>query len=87
MNRIVNSLWESKTDIGGSIFDLATSYELVLHNKIENKEDREQMRRFNVARDLKHTKPHKCQFIVWMRSLSLRYLIEAGIFMVILIIF
>ena len=32
MNRIVSSMWRSKTDIGGSVFDLATSYDLTVVN-------------------------------------------------------
>ena len=32
INRIVSGMWESKTDIGGSIFDLATSYDLTFTN-------------------------------------------------------
>ena len=46
VNRIISSLWESKTDIGGSVFDLATSYELTFTNKLENGEDNEERRRF-----------------------------------------
>ena len=32
VNRIVSSMWRSKTDIGGSVFDLATSYDLTVVN-------------------------------------------------------
>ena len=32
VTRTVMSLWRSKTDIGGSIFDLATSYDLTFVN-------------------------------------------------------
>ena len=35
INRIMNGMWHSKTDIGGSIFDLATSYDLTVVNKLE----------------------------------------------------
>ena len=32
VNRITNQLWESKTDIGGSMFDLSSSYYLTFKN-------------------------------------------------------
>ena len=35
MNRIVSSMWRSKTDIGGSVFDLATSYDLTVVNQLD----------------------------------------------------
>ena len=38
VNRFVSGMWESKTDIGGSVFDLATSYDLLFANKL-NDED------------------------------------------------
>ena len=41
VTRIVMSMWRSKTDIGGSIFDLATSYDLTFVNKLEYREDSE----------------------------------------------
>jgi len=34
VNRIVSQMWESKTDIGGSVFDLSTSYYLTFTNKV-----------------------------------------------------
>ena len=35
VNRIVSSLWTSKTDTGGSVFDLATSYDLTFSNSLD----------------------------------------------------
>ena len=46
VNRIISSLWESKTDIGGSVFDLATSYEQIFVNQLGYSEDNEVRRRF-----------------------------------------
>jgi hypothetical protein len=34
VNRIVNQMWESKTCVSGSIYDLSTSYYLTFKNKI-----------------------------------------------------
>lgn len=34
VNRIVSQMWESKTDIGGSVFDLSTCYYLTFVNKV-----------------------------------------------------
>ena len=45
-NRIANGLWNSKTDIGGSLFSQSTSYDLLFVNKLRFKEDREQKLRF-----------------------------------------
>ena len=39
VNRIISSVWESKTDISGSLFDLSTSYNLIFRNKLSYKED------------------------------------------------
>ena len=52
VNKIIASLWESKTDIGGSIFDLASSYDLFCRNKTRFKEDRERRTRFYEERDI-----------------------------------
>ena len=46
MNRIVSSMWRSKTDIGGSVFDLATSYDLTVVNQLDYQEDNELRKRF-----------------------------------------
>ena len=35
VNRIVSGMWESKIDIGGSMFELATSYDLTFGNELE----------------------------------------------------
>ena len=48
VNRIINQMWESKTDIGGSVFDLSTSYYLLFNNSLNFKEDSEQRHRFYV---------------------------------------
>jgi hypothetical protein len=47
VNRIVNQMWESKTDIGGSVFDLSTTYYLTFTNKLRYLEDNEPRNRFN----------------------------------------
>ena len=50
VTRTVMSMWRSKTDIGGSIFDLATSYDLTFVNRLEYREDIELRRRFYQSR-------------------------------------
>lgn len=88
INRIVSGMWHSKTDVGSSVFTLATSYDLVYRNKLRFKEDRERRKRFNEPRPLEDfSKPHVCSFSVWQRSLNLRYLIEAFMFLVLMIVF
>jgi len=46
VNRIVNQMWESKKDIGGSFFDLSTSFSLATKNKLASREDNELSLRF-----------------------------------------
>ena len=46
INRIVSGMWRSKTDIGGSVFELSTSYNLTFINKLEHLEDNEVYKRF-----------------------------------------
>lgn len=46
VNRIVSSMWRSKTDTGGSIFDQATCFDLTFVNQLRFKEDRELRKRF-----------------------------------------
>jgi len=46
VNRIVNQMWESKTDVGGSMFDLSTSFYLTFANKLRYLEDNEPRNRF-----------------------------------------
>ena len=41
VNRIVNGQWNSKADVGGSLFEMSTSYDLCCRNKLRFKEDRE----------------------------------------------
>ena len=66
VNRIVSRIWESKTDISGSIFDMATSYDLCFKNKMRYMEDHEKHNRFYESRDhLIGAKPHALSFVVW----------------------
>ena len=39
VNRIVSGMWYSHVDIGGSMFDLATSYDLLFANKLNDEVD------------------------------------------------
>ena len=81
-------MWESKTNIGGSVFDLATSYDLLFANKINDEEDLESSKRFYKLRDKEEKpEPHRFSYVVWKRSISLRYFIETLLFMAIVIIF
>ena len=52
VTKIVTGLWQSDTDIGGSIFDLATSYDLTFTNKLKYREDNEFRRRFYQPREI-----------------------------------
>lgn len=87
VNRIVSQMWDSKTDIGGSMFDCATSYHLAVVNKVRYQEDSELRQRFYVPRPV-HLKPmpHQFTLFVWKKSMSLRYAIEALIFFLILLV-
>ena len=88
VNRIINQMWESKTDIGGSVFDLSTCHYLTFVNKLRYLEDNEPRRRFYEPKDAKYKPlPHRFTLAVWKKSMSLRYMIEAFIFFVILLIF
>ena len=81
MNRIVSSMWRSKTDIGGSVFDLATSYDLTVVNQLDYQEDNELRKRFYRERKgQEKPMPHQFNIQVWKRSMSLRYLIETFVF-------
>ena len=87
VNRIVNQMWESKTDIGGSVFDLSTSYYLLNVNQLRYQEDNELRKRFYMPRGNERPMPHRCTLAVWKKSMSLRYSIEAIIFFLLLFIF
>lgn len=88
VNRIVNGLWNSKTDVGGSLFEMSTSYDLCCRNKLRYLEDKERRGRFYEPREITYaTKDHRFGFNVWKRSLSLRYLIESLIFFIAMAIF
>ena len=39
-------MWESKTDVGGSMFDLSTCFYLTFTNKLRYLEDNEPHKRF-----------------------------------------
>jgi hypothetical protein len=88
VNRIVSGMWYSHTDIGGSVFDLATSYELLFANKLKDEVDSERRKRFYKKRD-KDEKPdsHLFSYVVWKKSISLRYFFETFMFMVLVIFF
>ena len=87
VNRIVNGLWNSKADVGGSLFEMSTSFDLCCRNKLRFKEDTERSKRFYEPREIGYnTKAHPYAYNVWKRSLSLRYLIEAAIFFILMII-
>lgn len=85
VNRIVSGMWESKIDIGGSVFEIATSYDLTFGNELEFQEDTEKRRRFYMPRD--QPNPHFFSFAVWKKSMSLRHLIEIMIFFLLLVVF
>ena len=88
VNRIVNGLWNSKTDVGGSLFEMSTSFDLFCRNKLRYLEDRERRNRFYDEREITYaTKDHRYGFNVWKRSPSLRYIIEGLIFFTALLIF
>jgi len=87
VNRVVNQMWESKTDIGGSLFELSTSYYLVAHNQLTFREDNEVRKRFYVSRKNERPMPHRFTFAVWKKSMNLRYLIESLIFFACLVFF
>ena len=80
-------MWESKTDIGGSVFDLSTSYYLLTKNRLTFKEDNEVRNRFYNKKLDERVLPHRCTFAVWKKSMNLRYLIEAIIYVLILVVF
>ena len=74
-------MWTSKTDVGGSIFDFATSYDLTVMNDLEYLEDNELRKRFyNERIEQEKPMPHQFNIQVWKKSMSLRYLIEAVLF-------
>ena len=37
VNRIINGLWNSKADVGGSLFEMSTSFDLFCRNKLRFK--------------------------------------------------
>jgi len=85
VTRIVSGMWESKTDIGGSVFDLATSYDLTFTNKLTDQEDNELRKRFYVRRDSNEKpEPHLFSFVVWKKSISFRYLLETILFFILI---
>ena len=79
-------MWQSKTDVGGSIFDLATSYDLAVVNQLGYHEDNELRKRFYRVRKEKPM-PHAFNIQVWKQSMSLRYLIEAFVFFALMAVF
>lgn len=88
VNRIVNGLWNSKTDIGGSLFEMSTSFNLLCRNRVRYLDDKERRSRFYEPRSIDYaTKDHQFAFQVWKRSLSLRYIIEGLIFFMALVVF
>ena len=88
VNRIVSQMWESKTDIGGSMFDLSSTYYLLFTNRVNYQEDNEIRRRFYQPRNPdERPMPHGLTYAVWKKSMSLRYAIESVIFLAVLCIF
>jgi len=87
VNRVVNQMWESKTDVGGSLFELSTSYFLVTQNRLSFREDNEARKRCYLSRKNERPMPHRFTFAVWKKSMSLRYLIESLIFFTCLLFF
>ena len=87
INRIVNQMGASKTDIGASVFDLSTSYYLVTKNKLHSQEDGELRRRFYRGRSKEKLLPQAYTLSVWRKSMNLRYLIEVALFFGMLIYF
>ena len=86
INRIIRGMWHSKTDISGSIFELASCYSLCFQNDmIENKVDTEVRLRFKCGKAYSEVgdykpMPHYMTKSVWLRSMSVRFFIETIIF-------
>lgn len=88
VNRIANQIWSSKTDIGGSVFDFSTCFYLVTTNKLNYLEDNELRKRFYKSKSQEdQSMAHGCTFVVWKKSMNLRYIIEAIVFFFILMFF
>ena len=81
-------MWESKTCISGSIYDLSTSYYLTFKNRVRYQEDSEIRMRFYLEHKQTELKrPHMFTLVGWKKSMRLRYTIESLIFFLILIVF
>jgi hypothetical protein len=88
VNRIVSGMWDSNTDIGGSVFDLATSYDLLFANNLNDEVDSERRKRFHKKRDKEEKpEPHLFSYVVWKKSISLRYFFEVFLFFALVILF
>ena len=79
---VVGQMWQGKSEAGGSVFSMSTSYQLLFRNEIRFKEDRESRRlRFYKHRTIdSNTKSHSVTFQIWQHSNSLRYFIETVLF-------
>ena len=89
VNGVVGQMWQGKSDVGGSVFSMSTSYQLLFRNEIRFKEDRESQRlRFYKHRTIdSNTKSHWVTFQIWQHSNSLRYFIEIVLFFALLCYF
>ena len=89
VNRVVGQMWQGKSDVGGSVFSMSTSYQLLFKNEIRFKEDRESQRlRFYRPRAISsNIKSHWVTLQMWQHSNSLRYNIEMVLFFALLCYF
>lgn len=80
MDRILQDFWNSNIDITGRFLEASTSYQIIRKSHRSYTKDQEKIRRFYIPRNVKEIRPHILQFEVWKKSMFIRYVCEAVIF-------
>jgi hypothetical protein len=83
MDRILQDFWNSNIDITGRFMEASSTYQIIRKSHFAYTKDQESCRRFYHKTDVRTIRPHILQFEVWKKSMFIRYVIEAVIFIII----
>ena len=79
MEKIALELWESQYDIKGTIFECSSSFSILKSNMFSKPRDFvDEYMFYNLKqRNLSKYAHHMCQFQVWMKSMKIKFVVEA----------
>ena len=87
MDRLIKQIWETNIDHNGSVLSTSTCWNILKKLSSRFEKDYERNHRLSKKRDLDKIEMHSLNFMVYIKSMHLRYHIELMLFVVLMILF